>query len=346
MDNPESAYPLRAQSDAFESPIARGIESLVAFQPQPDGNGQSYVRLELGWAEFFYRLEEIGNGLVCSTNGWARFNQHQAFSDWKRIPGENTWIQLKTGTQLNTDQFGSIIVVEQDGENGMMLSIQLIHKNGHGHIKIVLSSESNLPAFYDLVRSAAVPGATPLPLRQSSSAGNPEVPALKMLRSLWSGACHSMPDETYPGCGSLARWVALKYLDNRYVEQFEGAGYERLFEQWIKYQCQIRLTLFHPDHQITESICPASQCCCDSFWHLYGSHWQCHMPIHPGLRFMRVHADPYQPETAWIEIYHEPSRRLLAWIRPEADPIDRMHWNKSLKFIKPEPRARSTKELR
>ncbi|MEM1158875.1 MAG: hypothetical protein AAF649_07030 [Verrucomicrobiota bacterium] len=333
MNQEESSYPMRAQSDAFESPIAKGLDRLVDFKPQDDGNGRYYVRLDISWAEFFYRMEEIGNCLICSTNGWARFRRHQSFSGWKRIPNENVWIQLETGTELNMDQIGSVIVVEQDSGNEMMLTIQLIHKNGHGHLKIILSSESSLPAYYDLVRSAAVSGPVPEAMKPSCYDEPAAVPALKDLQALWPGACHSMPAETYPGCGSLARWVVLKNLDHHYAERFEHSCFEPLMKQWIKYQCGIRLTLFHSDHQINESFQPTNQCCCAAFWHIYGKQWQCHFPKSPDLGFMLVHARQDDPEETWIEIYHEPTRRLLAWIRPESDPIDRMHWKKSIKLI-------------
>ncbi|MEM6884348.1 MAG: hypothetical protein AAF571_04895 [Verrucomicrobiota bacterium] len=333
MNEEESPYPLRAQSDAFESPIAKGLERLVDFEPQAGVKGQRYVRLDISWAEFFYRMEDIGNCLICSTNGWARFHRHQLFSGWKRIPGENIWIQPETGTELHTDQIGSIIVVEQDSGDEMMLSIQLIHKNGHGHIKIVLSCESSLAAYYDLVRSRAVSGELPDTVKSCCKDKPVEVPSLSTMQALWSGACHSMPSETYPGCGSLARLAVLKRLDPTFVEPMSDSCLEPLIEQWIKYQCAVQLTLFHPDHQIHETVLPTEQCSCRSYWHFYGRQWQCHLPKSADLKFMLVHPKCDADGESWIEIYHEPTRRFLAWIRPDSDPIDRMHWKKSIKSV-------------
>jgi len=324
---------MRAQSDACETPIAKGLERLVDFAPQDDGLGRKYVRLDISWAEFFYRMEEIGDCMVSSTNGWGRFKRHQSFSGWKRIPNETLWIQPKTRTELNTDQIGSIIVVEQDHGQEMMLSIQLIHRNGHGHVKMTLSCESDLAAYYDLVQRNATPGPMPQPERHVPLEESAGVPSTKTLQALWPGACHSMPAETYPGCSSLARWVVLNRLGHKYAEQIENAHFEPLVEQWIKYQCEIQLTLFHSDHQINESIQAGHQCSCAAFWHLYGNDWQCFFPKAQGLKFMLVHARLEDPDETWVEVYHEPSRRLLAWIRPERDPIDRMHWKKSIKSI-------------
>ena len=139
-----------------------------------------------------------------------------------------------------------------------------------------------------------------------------------------------MPSETYAGAAPLSRMAALKKLGRPYVRRVKLELVDRLLGLMGKYRSSFDLVLFHPDHQTALSLDVRSHKTCRCCWHVYGQDWQCHLPKSQGLVLLRVSPELKQSSRDWFELYHEDSGRLLAWIHASRDPVDKMHWVKSI----------------
>ena len=311
---------------------ALGLEQLVDFAPHAGENGGRYVCLDMDWAEWFYWMEELGEVHCWSTNGWGYAGRLGRFAGWTRLPGGTVWINAADGAEIDTARLGAILAVEDSAGDTFSLSCQVVHRNGHGHLKLQLTHESDLELFYRLVTRTAT--ADPAPAAEESASREPvSLPADALLRQLWPGSCRAMPAETYPGLEPLARWTVLNRLGADHALPFPMGRLGSFFDRLVALGAGVRLDLYHPDHRTALALTPTRARGCACWWHLHDGPTQCHLPKADGLRAWAVSREPGSGATDWIEIYHRPSRRLLAWLRPGDDPAQRARWDEALAGI-------------
>jgi len=326
---PNTSNPHSSGHGPDPRPRARGLAPLVGFPLLQDGKRRS-VRLEMDWSEWFYWMGEMGPVQVTATNGWGVCCRQQRMADWCRVPGSPVWLDEYNGSEVHTDKLGALLAVEEDCRDGFCLGWQLLHRNGHEHFKINLLPQSNLQAYEEMVRQTAIPG-PPLPVEEDALPGHGvEMPKLSRLWRLWRGACRTMPSETFAGLEPLARWTALQHIGEEFARPMALTHFGTLLERLAGNACGLWLTLYHPDHQSSVRFRPDEVRNCGHWWHLFGDDAQCHLRKHSELRLVCVTEEPGTWTSDWIEIYHRPSRRLLAWLRPEEDPTGRVRWRRAL----------------
>ncbi|MEM1058063.1 MAG: hypothetical protein AAGK14_02340 [Verrucomicrobiota bacterium] len=308
-------------------PCIRSLEQLATFPPQEDGDDRRYLRLEMDWTEWFYWMEAMGRVQICATNGWGVYSDQRPFSGWLRVPGQPHWIDPETGSEFHADQMGDIAVVEQSCATGFSLSCRVRHREGHEMLKLYLTHHSNLGMFEDMISQTAVPGK----LREPNPATLPgpvKTPDVKALWRMWRGACRTMPTEQYAGLEPFARWNALSMVGEEFARPVAVGNLGGFFDQLAQARCGLQVTLYHPDHQTTVPLRLSQASGCSRWWHLFDGETKCHLQKDSGLRAWAVTEEPGTFNVDWIEIYHRPSRRLLAWLRPQEDPTDRVRWRR------------------
>lgn len=305
---------------------------MLPFAPNEDGKNRRYAVLEMSWSEWFLWMEALGPVLSWSTNGWGMHSREEVFSGWSRVPGGDVWVNTSDGSELNTAMMETILAVEEISDQGFCLSCQVLHQNGHGHLKIVLSHESDLDVFYTMVAANAVE--TPAPQGIDFTPPDPvAMPPVKDLRAQWFSAARLMPTETFGGWAPLARLAVLNHIGEDYAKILPTSLFALFLKQLTKYHCPINLSLHHPDHTLSKRLVGAKLKECGCFWHLLTKENHSHFPKSKDLEIWMVRNDPTRPECADIEIYHRPSRRLLAWIHSDANPLHAMHWRKALQEL-------------
>lgn len=330
MRNPGSFFRRPAVSQrGFYPPTAKGLDQILPFRPHCNERGQIFVRLASGWPETFYRLGELGPVLFWSTNGWGRLGRHTTVCGWHSIPDSTIWLHPQSGSCMDVSAMGNLIAAEQPCGSETMLSIQIMHRNGHGHLKCLLSHDSKLEAFYEWIGLHAIPDPLSEPLHPTPARAA-ILPSNKELRKFWTSSFRSLPGETYAGFEPLARLAVIDRLGKEFATPIPRPSMTCLFENLVKYQCGVDFHLYHPDHTTAFSGILRSTNLCSCCRHLYGDHWECHLPTARDLCAYRTCPDIRHPENDWVEIYHRPSRRLLATIRTGPEPVDRMHWRKIL----------------
>lgn len=311
--------------------VALSLEQTTGLEPHSFTEDTSYLQLDLPWDEFFYWVAELGEVLTFATNGWGFTSRKGAFVGWHRVPGDTVWVEATTGCQLDTAKMAGVIAVEHSHDDSFSLSLQVIHRNGQGHFKLHLTHHSELGVFYDIIRRAAVdaPMPEPEPMEQALLS-DVEIPSTDELQANWNGATQLMPAEIYAGVGNLSRWAALSHLGVDYAEPMALGCLNHFFERLLTYQVPLQIDLYHPDHLISQPVQLDRYQGCNCWWHLFGSRDELHLRKVNGLRVWRANAKPGTGASDWLEVYHRPSRRLLAWIRPIERPDHIAGWHAAL----------------
>ncbi len=319
MSETDHPHEMEPQAASGQNPefLALSLEQTTGLTPHPHEEGSCYLRLDLPWDEFFYWMAEMGEVLTFATNGWGFTSRKRAFDGWHRVPGDTVWIESSTGSQLDTAMMAGVIAVEQNHGDSFSLSLHVIHRNGQGHFKLHLSHRSELSIFYDLLKRTAIEDPMPEPEPMSPAMmSEVDIPPVEELRANWCGSTRLMPTEVYAGGDQLARWVALSQLGEEYAEPMALGCLNHFFERLMTYQVPIHLDLYHPDHITSQPLKLERYRGCNCWWHLFGEKDQLHLRKVNGLRVWRANAKPGTGAADWLEIYHRPTRRLLAWMRP------------------------------
>ncbi|TLD72820.1 hypothetical protein FEM03_01745 [Phragmitibacter flavus] len=242
-----------------------------------ESSQSTMVRLDTRWELMLGGLRELGAVLASVRSGPLNLATVWPRVDFQRIPGTYELVELHSGTELRSGMLGSAMAVVDEIDGQQMASLQFSTRDGTGCLKIMITEDSDLDAFEQLVRTHAVATAwgTPTPVESSDPTEAP-LPDWKQVKPLWEGLARTRPGRYFPGLAMVPRLSGLKAAAGSFAWQLQPQVDRLLLEQmtarrgWMEFAvrnravfmpanctlsrasfCGCGLTFFSPQTQLT-----------------------------------------------------------------------------------------------
>jgi putative heme degradation protein len=200
--------------------------------------GSTMVCLDKRWELLLGGLRQLGVILASVRSGPVNLASVWRQVDFQPIPGSHEWLEINSGTELRGGALGSAVALVEERGDQQVASLQFAARDGTEYLKLMLTENSDLEAFEQLVKTHAVAGAWGSPTTVQAGSNGPglvtepvsvpvsvsvsvpvpvPVPDWESVKPLWEGLSRTRPGRYFPGLALVPRLAGLQAANGAFA---------------------------------------------------------------------------------------------------------------------------------